>query len=50
MKNVVILSASQYPIVQNVEPFQFYKNAQFEDSMFEIEIIQNNRKGFEPEE
>lgn len=50
MKNVVILSASQYPIVQNVEPFQFYKNAQFEDSMFEIEIIQNNtfyRYGFQ---
>lgn len=41
MKNVVIISGSQYPIVQNVEYFQFYKDAQFEDSLFEIELIQN---------
>lgn len=41
MKNVVILSGSQYPIVQNVEYFQFYKDAQFEDSFFEIELVQN---------
>lgn len=42
MKNVVVLSASQYPIVQKVEKFQFFKDAQFENSEFEIELIQNN--------
>ena len=42
MKNVVLLSASQFPIVQNVEPFLFYSDSQLENSLFEVEIIQNN--------
>lgn len=42
MKNVVLLSASQFPIVQSVEPFLFYSDSQLENSLFEVEIIQNN--------
>lgn len=42
MKNVIILSASQLPIVQQNETFAFYKNATEEDSLFEVEFIFNN--------
>ena len=49
MKNVIILSASQLPIVQQNETFAFYKNAVKSDSLFEVEFIFNNvfyRYGF----
>lgn len=49
MKNVLLLSASQMPIVQANEPFIFYQNTYNEESLYEVEIIQNNtyyRYGF----
>ena len=49
MRNVIISSASQIPIVQFNEPFAFLKNADNAESLFEVEIIQNNtfyRYGF----
>ncbi|MBQ6883730.1 MAG: ATP-binding protein [Clostridia bacterium] len=49
MKNVILLSASQLPIVQQNETFAFYDTAIQEDSMFEVEFIYNNtfyRYGF----
>ena len=42
MKNVILLSASQLPIVQQNETFAFYDTAIQEDSMFEVEFIYNN--------
>ncbi len=59
MKNVILLSASQLPIVQQNETFAFYRNAIEEDSLFEVEFIFNNifykygfilNKGFVKEE
>lgn len=41
MKNVLLMSASQFPIVQSNETFAFYENAQIEESLYEVEIIQN---------
>ncbi|MCM1219714.1 MAG: ATP-binding protein [Lachnospiraceae bacterium] len=41
MKNVLQMSASQYPIVQVNEPFAFYDGVQDEGSTYEVEIIQN---------
>ena len=49
MKNVILISASQIPIVRQNEPFAFYKGAETEDSLFEVEFIINNifyRYGF----
>ncbi|MCR4662186.1 MAG: ATP-binding protein [Clostridia bacterium] len=49
MKNVILYSASQMPIVQNNEYFSFFKNANKEESLYEVEFIQNNiyyRYGF----
>lgn len=43
MKNVLIMSASQFPIVQNNQYFIFYNDAVSEPSVYEIEIIQNNK-------
>lgn len=42
MKNVLLMSASQYPIVAANETFAFFENAQNEDSTYEVEIIQND--------
>ena len=42
MKNVLLMSASQFPIVAGNEPFAFYENAQNEESSYEVEIIQNS--------
>lgn len=41
MKNVLLMSASQFPIVQSNETFAFYEGAQNEESSYEVEIIQN---------
>lgn len=41
MKNVLQLSASQFPIVAGNEKFAFYTDSLNEDSLFEVEIIQN---------
>ncbi|UKI14772.1 MAG: ATP-binding protein [Clostridiales bacterium] len=41
MKNAILLSASQLPIVQQNETFAFYSNAAKEDSLFEVEFIFN---------
>lgn len=41
MKNVLLLSASQFPIVDTNEPFAFYENAQEEESTYEVEIVSN---------
>ena len=41
MKNVLLMSASQFPIVATNETFAFYENAQNEESTYEVEIIQN---------
>ena len=49
MKNVLLLSASQYPIVANNEYFYLAENAQTEESLYEVEIVQNDtyyRYGF----
>ncbi|MCM1221247.1 MAG: ATP-binding protein [Lachnospiraceae bacterium] len=49
MKNVLLLSASQYPIVGNNEFYAFYDFARDEESIYEVEIIQNGsyyRYGF----
>lgn len=48
MKNVLLLSASQFPIVAQNESFAFLKNNN-EESLYEVEIIQNKtfyRYGF----
>ena len=42
MKNIIIYSASQIPILQNIEYFSFLKNACEEDTLFEVEFIQND--------
>ena len=41
MKNVLLMSASQFPIVATNETFAFYENAQNEESTYEVEIVQN---------
>ncbi len=41
MKNVLQLSASQFPIVAGNEKFAFYTDSLNEESLFEVEIIQN---------
>ncbi len=41
MRNVLLMSASQFPIVASNETFAFYENAQNEESIYEVEIIQN---------
>lgn len=41
MKNVLLMSASQFPIVAVNETFAFYENAENEESTYEVEIIQN---------
>ena len=41
MKNVILFSASQMPIVRNNEYFAFYDYAFSEDTLFEVEFIQN---------
>ncbi len=41
MKNVLLMSASQFPIVAANETFAFYDNAQNEESTYEVEIIYN---------
>lgn len=42
MKNVILYSASQLPIVQSNEVYAFYENTVKEDSLYEVEFIQNN--------
>lgn len=42
MKNVLLMSASQFPIVMANEPFAFYDSAQNDESTYEVEIIQNS--------
>ncbi len=42
MKNVLQLSASQIPIVRANEAFAFYQDSLGEESLYEVEIIQNN--------
>ena len=49
MKNVLLLSASQFPIVAHNEFYAFYDYAREEESIYEVEIIQNEsyyRYGF----
>ena len=49
MRNVILTSASQWPIVQGNEYFTFYENASDEESLYEVELIQDNvfyRYGF----
>lgn len=49
MRNVISSSGAQFPVVQSNEPFAFLQNAANEESLFEVEIIQNNtfyRYGF----
>lgn len=49
MRNVISSSGAQFPVVQANEPFAFLQNAANEESLFEVEIIQNNtfyRYGF----
>lgn len=49
MKNVLLLSASQFPIVAHNEFYAFYDYAREEESVYEVEIIQNEsyyRYGF----
>lgn len=42
MKNVLLLSASHLPITQHNETFEFYKDACNQESLYEVEIVQNN--------
>ena len=49
MRNVISSSGAQFPVVQANEPFAFLEDAANEESLFEVEIIQNNtfyRYGF----
>lgn len=49
MRNVILTSASQWPIVQGNEYFTFYENASDEESLYEVELIQDKvfyRYGF----
>ncbi len=41
MKNVLLMSASQFPIIASNETFAFYENAKNDESSYEVEIIQN---------
>lgn len=41
MKNVLQLSASQFPIVAGNETFAFYTDSLNEESLYEVEIIEN---------
>lgn len=42
MKNCVMQSASQAPVVASNEYFAFFENAKDEESLYEVKIIQNN--------
>lgn len=42
MRNALTLSASQIPIVAKNEPFAFLEGADKDESLYEVEIIQNN--------
>ena len=42
MKNCLMQSASQLPIVASNEYFAFYEGAEDEESLYEVEIIHNN--------
>ena len=49
MKNVLLFSASQLPIVHDNQPFAFYEDASERESLYEVELIQNEtfyRYGF----
>ncbi len=49
MKNVLLFSASQLPIVHDNQPFAFYEDASKRESLYEVELIQNEtfyRYGF----
>ena len=49
MKNVLLMSASQFPIVARNEFYAFYDYARDEESIYEVEIMQNEsyyRYGF----
>ena len=49
MRNCLMQSAAQLPIIANNEPFLFYDGASDEESVYEVEIIQNEtyyRYGF----
>ncbi len=49
MKNVLLVSASQYPVVAGNQPFMFNEGADNEKSKYEVEIIENDtyyRYGF----
>lgn len=49
MRNVILYSASQMPIVQGNDSFAFYENADKEETLYEVEFIQNSafyRYGF----
>ena len=49
MRNCLMQSASQFPIAAYNEPFAFYDGAEDEESLYEVEIIQNGtyyRYGF----
>ncbi len=42
MKRVVLFSSSQIPVTKENEPFAFYIDSNEQESLYEIEIIQNN--------
>lgn len=42
MRNVILYSASQMPIVQGNDNFAFYEDADKEETLYEVEFIQNN--------
>ncbi len=49
MRNVILTSASQWPIVQGNEPFIFYEDSFNKESLYEVELIQDGvffRYGF----
>ncbi len=53
MKQVVLNSSSQMPIIKENEYFAFYQDAYKEESLYEVEIIENNifyRYGFSIQE
>lgn len=49
MKRVLLFSASQFPVTKENEPFAFYTDSTGQESLYEVEIIQNDiyyRYGF----
>lgn len=49
MKRVLLFSASQFPVTKENEPFAFYADSSGQESLYEVEIIQNDiyyRYGF----